>query len=336
MKAVGLYKSLPIDHPEALLDVDVPKPTPGERDLLVAVKAIAVNPVDYKVRSRLSTNTTLRILGWDAAGIVDAVGPGVTLFKPGDAVYYAGDITRPGCNAEHHVVDERIAGRKPLSLDFPQAAALPLTTITAYEALFDRLGIDVEGRQHGRTVLIIGGAGGVGSIGIQLAKLAGLTVIVTASRPESQTWVKQLGADATIDHRLSLCSQLDALGYQYVDYVAVFNNTDQHWNQVCDVVAPQGRITSIVENEGALAQGVLKQKSAMFAWEFMFTRSMYKTDDMIQQQRLLNRVAEWIDAGHIRTTVKDVLSPINASHLRHAHAVLERGQAIGKIVLQGF
>ncbi len=336
MKAVGLYKSLPIDHPEALLDVDVPKPTPGERDLLVAVKAIAVNPVDYKVRSRPITDTTLRILGWDAAGIVDAVGSGVTLFKPGDAVYYAGDITRPGCNAEHHVVDERIAGRKPLSLDFPQAAALPLTTITAYEALFDRLGIDVEGRQHGRTVLIIGGAGGVGSIGIQLAKLAGLTVIVTASRPESQTWVKQLGADATIDHRRSLRSQLDALGYQYVDYVAVFNNTDQHWNQVCDVVAPQGRITSIVENEGALAQGVLKQKSAMFAWEFMFTRSMYKTDDMIQQQRLLNRVAEWIDAGHIRTTVKEVLSPINASHLRHAHAVLERGQAIGKIVLQGF
>ena len=336
MKAVGLYKSLPIDHPEALLDVDVPKPTPGERDLLVAIKAIAVNPVDYKVRSRPITEATLRILGWDAAGIVDAVGPGVTLFKPGDSVYYAGDITRPGCNAEYHVVDERITGRKPKSLDFPQAAALPLTTITAYEALFDRLGIDVEGRHRGRTLLVVGGAGGVGSIGIQLAKLAGLTVIATASRPESETWVKQLGADATIDHRRPFRSQLDALGYRYVDYIAIFNNTDQHWNQVCDVVAPQGRITSIVENEGALAQGVLKQKSAMFAWEFMFTRSMYKTDDMIEQHRLLNRVAEWIDAGKMRTTVKEVLSPINASNLRKAHAALERGQAIGKIVLEGF
>ena len=336
MKAVGLYKSLPIDHPEALLDVDVPKPTPGERDLLVAVKAIAVNPVDYKVRSRPITDATLRILGWDAAGIVDAVGPAVTLFKPGDPVYYAGDITRPGCNAEYHMVDERITGRKPASLDFPQAAALPLTTITAYEALFDRLGIDVDGRYRGRTVLVVGGAGGVGSIGIQLAKLAGLTVIATASRPESETWVKQLGADVTVDHRRPLRSQLEALGYRYVDYVAIFNNTDQHWNQVCDVVAPQGRITSIVENEGALAQGVLKQKSAMFVWEFMFTRSMYKTDDMIEQHRLLNRVTEWIDAGKVRTTVKEVLSPINASNLRKAHAALERGQAIGKIVLEDF
>ena len=248
----------------------------------------------------------------------------------------AGDITRPGCNAEYHLVDERITGRKPASLDFLQAAALPLTTITAYEALFDRLGIDVAGHHRGRTVLVVGGAGGVGSIGIQLAKLAGLTVIATASRPDSETWVKRLGADATIDHRRPFRSQLDALGHRYVDYVAIFNNTDQHWDQVCDVVVPQGRITSIVENEGALAQGILKQKSARFAWEFMFTRSMYKTDDMIEQHRLLNRVAEWIDAGKVRTTVKEVLSPINASHLRKAHAALERGQAIGKIVLEGF
>ncbi|QDT91135.1 zinc-binding alcohol dehydrogenase family protein [Gimesia algae] len=337
MKAVGLTRYLPIDNPESLMDVELEKPEPGGRDLLVAVKAIGVNPVDTKVRApKDQVEPEPKVLGWDAAGIVEAVGPEVELFQPGDEVYYAGDITRPGCNSEFQLIDERIVGSKPKSLDFAQAAAIPLTSITAYEAFFARLELDAEGTNRGETLLMIGGAGGVGSIGIQLAKLAGLTVIATASRPESTEWVKQLGADHVINHYEPLRPQIEALGLKYVDSIALFNNTDQHWEGVVDLIRPQGKIVSIVENQKPLAQTMMKTKSATFVWEFMFTRSMFQTPDMIQQHRLLNRVSKWIDGGQLRSTANEVLSPINAANLRAVHQKLETGRSIGKIVLQGW
>ncbi|MCL4114535.1 UNVERIFIED_CONTAM: hypothetical protein GTU68_057384 [Idotea baltica] len=335
MKAVALTHYLPIDNPRSLTDVELDKPTPTGHDLLVSVKAIAVNPVDYKVRAPKDTvEDSPKVLGWDAAGIVAAVGPDVTLFKTGDEVFYAGDITRQGSNSEFQLIDERIVGTKPTSLDFAHAAAFPLTSITAYEAFFERLGIDVDGANTGDTILIVGGAGGVGSIAIQLAKIAGLTVITTASRPESSEWVTRLGADHVINHRESLRPQIETLGLQYVDHIALFNDTDGHWDAAVDLIRPQGRIVSIVENQKPLAQAGMKMKAATFSWEFMFARSMFQTPDMIEQHRLLNRIAGWIDDGKIQGTASDVISPINAEHLRTAHATLESGRAIGKLVLK--
>ena len=335
MKAVALTRYLPIDNPESLMDVELDKPTPTGRDLLIAVKAIAVNPVDYKVRApKDGVESSPKVLGWDASGVVEAVGSDVTLFKAGDEVFYARDITRQGSNSEFQLIDERIVGAKPKSLDFAHAAAFPLTSITAYEAFFERLGIDVDGANKGETILIVGGAGGVGSIAIQLAKIAGLTVITTASRPESSEWVTKLGADHVINHREALRPQIESLGMENVDYVALFNDTDGHWNSAVDLIRPQGHIVTIVENKEPLEQTQMKLKAATFSWEFMFTRSMFQTPDMIEQHRLLNRIAAWIDEGRIQGTASDVISPINAENLRAAHATLEAGRAIGKIVLQ--
>lgn len=338
MKAIGLTRYLPISDPLSLVDVEIATPKAAGHDLLVKVEAIAVNPVDTKVRApKEKVEDAPRVLGWDAAGTVAAVGPDVTLFKVGDPVFYAGSITRPGANSEFHLVDERIVGHKPATLDFAQAAALPLTAITAWEAMFDRLGISPKGADAGKSVLIIGGAGGVGSIGIQLAKvLAGLTVIATASRPESEAWCRRLGADHTIDHRKDMVSQLRGLGFENVDYILCFNDTDRHFAAMAEAIAPQGKICSIVENAGPLAVGALKNKSATFVWEFMFTRAMFQTSDMIAQHRLLNEVARLIDAGKLQTTVGENLGVICAENLRRAHALLEGGQTIGKLVLQGF
>ena len=337
MKAVGLRKYLPIDDADSLVDFQLEKPAPHGRDLLVSVKAVAVNPVDYKVRApKPGVEDPPKVLGYDAAGIVDSVGPEVTLFKPGDKVFYAGDITRQGTNSEFHLVDERIVGRMPASLDYSHAAALPLTSITAYESFFDRLAIDVHGANDGESILIIGGAGGVGSIGIQLAKIAGLNVITTASRPESTQWVKELGADHVINHREPLRPQLEALGMKHVDCIAIFNGIDGHWDAATDLIRPQGHIVSIVENSAPLAQSEMKKKSATFSWEFMFARSMFQTEDMIQQHHLLNQIAAWIDAGRLQVTTGKFMKPINAANLRAAHAVLESGKAIGKIVLEGW
>lgn len=337
MKAVGLTRYLPIKNPESLVDLELEKPQPAGRDLLVAVKAIAVNPVDTKVRApKDAVEAAPKILGWDAAGVVEAVGPGVEFFQPGDEVFYAGDITRQGSNAEFQLVDERIVGKKPGTLGFPEAAALPLTAITAYEAFFDRLGIDPGGANRGETLLIVGGAGGVGSIGIQLAKIAGLTVIATASRPESAAWCTDLGADHVINHREPLRPQVEALGMQYVDHFALFNDTDGHWDAATDLIRPQGKIVSIVENAKPLDQSQLKMKAAGLVWEFMFARSRFQTPDMIEQHHLLNRVADWIDSGQLRGTANTALNPINAKNLRQAHATLEAGRNIGKIVLEGW
>ncbi|MDB5977170.1 MAG: zinc-binding alcohol dehydrogenase family protein [Nevskia sp.] len=338
MKAVGLLKYLPITHAESLLDIELPKPQPKGRDLLVAVKAVAVNPVDTKVRApKDKVEAAPRVLGWDAAGIVESVGPDVTLFKPGDAVFYAGDVTRQGSNSEFQLVDERIVGRKPSNLGFAEAAALPLTAITAWEGLFDRLHISAEGTDKSKSLLIVGGAGGVGSIAIQIAKrVASLRVITTASRPETITWCRELGADEVVDHRGDLAANLKAKGIGLVDYILCCNDTDQHFPALAKVIAPQGTICTIVENARPLPVELLKSKSAAFAWEFMFARSMFQTPDMIEQHHLLNRVAGLIEAGTLRTTLKGVLGPINAATLKEAHAELESGKAIGKLVLEGF
>lgn len=338
MKAIAQIQAQPANDLNSLVDLDLGRPTPAGRDLLVRVEAISVNPVDTKVRSnRKAEETAPRVLGWDAAGVVEAVGPEVTAFKVGDEVYYAGDITRPGSNAEFQLVDERIVGLKPTAFSFAEAAALPLTTITAWEALFDRLGVDRHNKSHqNKTLLIIGGAGGVGSIAIQLAKMADLTVIATASRPETQKWVEELGADHVINHRHPLPAQLAAIGHPQVDYIANFSNTDEYWAVMAEVIRPQGHIVSIVENRDPLDLNLLKSKSATFTWEFMFTRSMYQTSDMGAQGELLNEAAAYFESGELRTTLTETLSPINAENIRAVHARLESGRAIGKIALSGW
>nr|WP_306263759.1 zinc-binding alcohol dehydrogenase family protein [Pararhizobium sp. IMCC3301] len=336
MKAVALTHYLPVDNPEAFLDVELPRPEAAGRDLLVAVKAVSVNPVDTKIRApKDDVEATPRVLGWDASGVVEAVGPDVTLFKPGDEVYYAGDVTRSGSNAEFQLVDERIVGTKPNRLGFAEAAALPLTTITAYEAFFDRLGIDRDGADKGQSVLIIGAGGGVGSIGIQLAKAAGLVVIATASRPETSSWVRELGADHVVNHREPMVEQVRALGFQHVDHIAIFNDM-RHWETAVELIRPQGGIVSIDNTDLPMPMAGMKTKAASLHWEFMFARAMFTTPDMIEQHKLLNYVAQEIDAGRIRTTLDKVLKPINAENIRAAHALIETGQAKGKIVVESF
>lgn len=325
---------LPIDDPDSLVDLEIDLPTPGPRDLRVAVRAVAVNPVDAKVR-RTAATTTPRVLGFDAVGIVDAVGSEVTLFQPGDAVYYAGAIDRPGSNAEYQLVDERIVGRKPGSLDDAAAAALPLTAITAWELLFDRLRL-VEGKGEGQTLLVIGAAGGVGSILVQLARqLTRLTVVGTASRPETREWVQALGAHHVIDHTESLAEGLARLGIAQVEHVASLTHTDQHYAGIVEVLAPQGQL-GLIDDPGALDIMALKRKSASLHWEFMFARPLHRTADMQQQHVLLNRVAGLIDAGVLRTTLGEHYGTINAANLRRAHAFIESGRAKGKVVLEGF
>ncbi|MFC4403085.1 zinc-binding alcohol dehydrogenase family protein [Gracilibacillus xinjiangensis] len=339
MKAIGLYRYLPIEHKESLVEVNLEKPVPSENDLLVKIMAVSINPVDVKVRSpKEKQETAPKILGWDACGVVEAVGSNCTLFKPGDEVYYSGSITKPGTYSEYHLVDEKIAGKKPQSLSYAEAAALPLTAITAWEGLFDRLQIDLNNKKENgkKSILIIGGAGGVGSIAIQLAKIAGLTVIATASRDESKKWVKELGADYVINHHLSFLPQMKEFGIDHVDYIFCLNNTDQHWESMGEAIVPQGKICSIVENSDPLDLNVLKSKSITFVWEFMFTRSMYHTPDMVKQHELLTKLSQLIDEGKVRTTLKECISPINAENLRKAHAMVEKGNMIGKVVLEGF
>ena len=335
MKAVAYTEhGLPISDPRALQDVTLPIPQPGPRDLRVAVRAISVNPVDTKVRNGVAV-TEPRVLGWDAVGIVDAVGDEVTLFQPGDAVFYAGAIGRPGSNAEYQLVDERIVGHKPASLDDAAAAALPLTAITAWELLFDRLRI-AEGGGEGQTLLVVGAAGGVGSILVQLARqLTRLTVIGTASRPDTQDWVYGLGAHHVIDHSQPLTDGLQRLGIAEVSHVASLTHTDQHYDQIVAALAPQGQL-ALIDDPGQLDVMALKRKSLSLHWESMFTRSSFNTPDLQRQHDLLERVAALIDAGVLRTTLGEHYGRINAANLRQAHALIESHRARGKLVLEGF
>jgi len=338
MKAVALTRYLPIDDPQSLLDVELDTPVAAGRDLLVRVEAVSVNPVDTKVRApKPQVEAHPKVLGYDAAGVVEAVGPDVTLFRPGDAVYYAGDVTRPGSNAQFQLVDERLVAKKPASFDFAQAAALPLTAITAWELLFERMGYAFEGGGEGKSLLVIAGAGGVGSIAIQLAKLAGFTVIATASREETVAWCRELGADHVVDHRQPLTPQLQALGFDTIDAALNLADTDRYWTELGELLAPQGHVGLIVEPSGALKIGdPYKAKCIGIHWEMMFARPRFRTADMGEQGRILARVAELLDAGRLRGTLRETLSPIDAANLREAHRRLESGRTIGKLAIAGW
>ena len=338
MKAIGYRSPGPITDADALVDIELAKPTSTGRDLLVEVRAVSVNPVDYKVRRSTapSGGDEWKVLGWDVAGVVTATGSDVTGFKPGDEVFYAGSITRPGANAEFHLVDERIVGRKPSSLDWAEAAALPLTALTAWETLFDRLDVTRPVPGAAPAILIIGGAGGVGSIAIQIARQrTDLTVIATASREETRDWAHAQGAHHVIDHSRPLAAQIAELALGAPAFVFSTTHTDKHVAEVVELIAPQGRFALIDDPETFDAMA-FKRKAVSIHHELMFTRSIFQTPDMDEQGAILNAVADLADAGHIRTTLSERLSPINAVNLKRVHALLESGSAKGKIVLEGF
>lgn len=337
MKAIGYKTPGPIDVDTSLVDITIPEPTPTGRDILVEVKAVSVNPVDYKIRGSVgSEDGEWKVLGWDAAGIVRAVGPDAVSFQQGDAVFYAGSITRPGSNMEFHLVDERIVGHKPSSLDWAEAAALPLTALTAWEMLFDRLDVTRLAAGGANAILIVGGAGGVGSIAVQIARqLTDLTVIATASRPETKDWVLALGAHHVIDHAKPLARQVAALGIETPAFVFSTTHTESHVPEIAELIAPQGRFGLIDDPEGFDIM-LFKRKAVSIHHELMFTRSIYGTPDMAEQGRILNEVSRLVDEGKLRTTLTERLSPINPANLKQAHALLESGKARGKIVLEGF
>ncbi len=337
MKAVGYKTPSPIEKPESLIDLQLPVPNATGRDLQVEVRAVSVNPADVKVRATAKPDgTEYKILGYDAAGVVTQVGPEASLFKPGDEVYYAGSLARPGTNAQFHLVDERIVGKKPQTLSFAEAAAMPLTTLTAWELLFDRFGVQRGSERNGGSLLIIGGAGGVGSMLIQLArKLTALRVIATASRPETKQWCQELGAHDVIDHSTSLAGQMRALGVPEAEYVASITATDKHYPALVEVLAPQGKF-GLIDDPPTLDAKPLKRKSAALVWEFMFTRPLFATPDMIEQHRILNEVSVLVDGGTVRTTAASSFGNINAANLKKAHALVESGKSRGKVVLEGF
>lgn len=337
MKAIGYYKPLPADDEQSLVDLELPRPSPGPRDILVKVEAVSVNPVDTKVRINATPpEGSPRILGFDAAGTIEEVGAEVTLFNKGDEVFYAGAIDRPGSNSEFHLVDERIAARKPESLSFAEAAALPLTSITAWELLFDRLDVPYGVKTQNGALLVINGAGGVGSILTQLAaRLTGLTVIATASRPETAAWCRSMGAHHVVNHHNPLDRELKEIGIPQVRYVASLTGTEQHLPAIVELLAPRGAL-AVIDDPATLDIKPFKSKGLSVHWEYMFARPVYQTADMIEQHRLLSEVAALVDAGVLKTTLKEELGTINASNLRKAHGKQEGGRSIGKNVLVGF
>jgi zinc-binding alcohol dehydrogenase family protein len=337
MKAVAYDKLLPSSDENALLDIELEQPVASGLDCLVEVKAIAVNPVDTKIRTSVQpAEGQYGILGWDACGVITEVGDQVSLFKPGDEVWYAGAVNRPGCNAEYQLVDERLIGLKPGSLSFSDAAALPLTSLTAWEILFDRLQIQLEPAADLR-LLITGGAGGVGSIMIQLARtLTSATVITTASRPETIEWVKSLGADLVLNHRSALADELAQQGLDYVTHVASLNQTDQHFSELVKMLKPQGKLALIDSPGKPLDIVSMKQKSLSLHWEFMYTRSLFETEDMIKQHQILSRLSSLVEQGRVKSTQKQHFGTISAENILRAHRLLETNASIGKIVLEGF
>lgn len=338
MKAIGLYKALPIEHPDALIDIDVSMPKPDALDILVRVEAISVNPADYRVRTTKADDGELVILGWDVAGVVVATGSKVSNdFSVGDEVYYAGDLTRAGANSEYHVVDSRIVGHRPNSCSVTEAAAIPLTALTAWECLFDRIGFSQVHNERFKTLLIVGGAGGTGSMAIQLAKLIpNLKIIATASRPESQAWCRSIGADEVINHFGDMQAQLATLDLSSVDAILIFNDPDKHFATLAEIIAAQGTICSIVPFTTAPNINAIMRKSVTFVWEFMFTRSMFHTADISAQRDILNAVANLIDTGQIKSAATQDMGTINAHNIRTAHQQLESKRTIGKLTLTGF
>ncbi|WP_282031402.1 zinc-binding alcohol dehydrogenase family protein [Winogradskyella eximia] len=335
MKAIGYKENLPIEDVNSLQDIELNTPKATGRDVLVEIKAISVNPADYKVRAGMPVEgDDWKVIGWDATGVVKEIGEDVSLFKVGDEVWYAGDFTRQGSYAQYQVVDERIVGKKPSSLSFPEAAALPLTSLTAYEMLFDRLQVSKD--DASKSILVIGAAGGVGSILVQLAKkLTKLNIIGTASREETTAWLKDLGADSVINHRNKLSEEFEKYNLAAPDYIVSLNATEQHADEIVKVIKPQGRF-GFIDDPKTFNVMPFKAKAVSTHIEFMFTRSMFQTEDMIEQHNILNEVSGLIDNGTIKTTLGENFGIINAENLRKAHAFLETGKAKGKIVLEGF
>lgn len=335
MKAIGFRTSLPISDANSFIEFETEKTAPKGRDLLVKVAAVSVNPVDFKIRQNSAKDQVLdtpKVIGWDATGTVEAVGDEVSLFKVGDEVYYAGDLNRAGSNAEYQLVDERIVGTKPKKLSIEEAAAMPLTALTAWEILFDRIRINEKDR--GKTILIIGGAGGVGSIAIQIAKkVAGLTVITTASRPETEEWCKEQGADYVVNHK-NLVNEMREAGFPQVDFILDFVDANQYWDIMVELIKPQGHIASITGSAAPVALDKLKSKSVSFSWELMYTRSIFQTEDMIEQHHILNEVARLLDDGVLKSTLKATLSGFSAENLKKAHQQLENNTTIGKVVIK--
>ena len=335
MKSIGFTHSLPIDEEKSLYEFESPTPTPGPHDLLVEVRATSVNPADAKRRIRTAADKPHdepMVVGYDASGVVIGVGSDVSLFAVGDEVWYAGDANRPGTNTEEQLVDERVAGSKPKSLSHAEAAAMPLTSLTAWEMLFDRFGI-VEGGGEGKTLLVIGGAGGVGSMTIQFARqLTKLTVIATASRPETEKWCKDLGAHEVVNHR-DLVADMKAKGHDNADYIVQYADTSQHWDAMCELVEPQGKIGTIVETDDLIDISKLQGKSASLHWELMFTRTIFQTADMAEQNKILNRVSQLTDAGTVRTTLQQTIKGFTVESLKEAHRRIEKANVIGKLVI---
>mgnify|MGYP003652161764 CR=1 FL=1 len=335
MKAIGFKQSLPITEKDSFIEFETEKPTPSGYDLLVKIAAISVNPVDYKIRQNAAKDMVLetpKIIGWDAVGIVEAVGEEASKFKVGDEVYYAGDITRSGCNAEYQIIDERIVGRKPKTMSIAEAAAMPLTSLTAYEALFDRIRIDPK-KDKGKSVLILAGAGGVGSIAIQLAKkLGNLTVIATGSREDSSKWCMKLGADFVVNH-YHLKEELEKIGHSQVNYILDFVDLEGYWKIATEIIKPQGHIVSITGSSAPLNLNLLKNKSVTFSWELMYTRSMYTTEDIEKQHQILNEIADLLDAGTLQPTLTTTLEGFTVENLKKAHQMQESGKSIGKTVI---
>lgn len=335
MKAIGFKKHLKIDDPESLIDFEMKKPIAKGHDLLVKVNAVSVNPVDVGVRKGgHSVLKTPKVIGWDACGVVEEVGSKVSLFKPGDRVFYAGSFIRSGSDSEYQLVDERIVGHAPETLKDNEAAAMPLTSLTAYEALFEQMDLtwNQENNQH-KTILIINGAGGVGSVATQLAHLAGLTVIATASRPDSIKWIQRHGADYVVNHHEDLVKQVRKLGFKYIDYILELKDLDGHWKEMCELIKPEGHIVSITENHRPINLRLLTKKKAHFSWEWMYTKSYYQTDDMITQHDILDKIAQMLDSGNLRCTMTKSLIPLNATNLRKAHKLVESGHMTGKVVV---
>ncbi|MEO8962679.1 MAG: zinc-binding alcohol dehydrogenase family protein [Ginsengibacter sp.] len=336
MKAIGFRQSLPITEKDSFIEFETEKPNPERYDLLVKISAISVNPVDFKIRQSAAKDTILdipKIIGWDAVGIVEAVGDKTSRFKVGEEVYYAGDITRSGSNAEYQLIDERIAGHKPKNLSIAESAAIPLTGLTAYESLFDRIKVNPE-TDRGKTVLVLAGAGGVGSMAIQLAKKIGnLTVIATASRPDSIKWCKDLGADFVVNHH-NLKEELEKIGHSEVDYILDFVDLEGYWKTAAELIKPQGHIVSITGSSKPLNLDILKSKSVSFSWELMFTRSMFTTNDIDRQHQILNEIADLMDAGILRTTLTTTIEGFTVDNLKKAHQMQESGKTIGKTIIQ--
>ncbi|GGG12071.1 zinc-binding alcohol dehydrogenase family protein [Rhizobium wenxiniae] len=337
MKAIGYYKNKPVTEPDALVDIEVPKPEPGPHDLLVKVEAISVNPADVKQRGNSApTDGQARILGYDAVGIVEKVGSSVRLFEPGDAVFYAGAINRQGTYAEYHVVDERVVGPKPKTISSAEAAALPLTSLTAWELLFEKLGVQYGTKSSREAILIINGAGGVGSVLTQIARrLTGLTVIATASRPETIDWVKQMGAHHVVDHRKPLDEEMRRIGIPHVKYVAGLTATDRHQQAILEILKPRGAL-AMIDDPDIFDVVKFKRKSLSVHWELMFTPTLFQTPEMDDQHRILTEISALVDSGVIKTTMRENAGKITAENLRNVHALLESGRGLGKTVLSGF